>query len=362
MDRSAYALKKLGKIRVGLIGDGGRAVAWHVAALGLLADYELVSLHSSHSSSSIGPSELLSTSASAAEVAHHPQVDLVAIVGAAPCAYDAACEAMLAGKDVYCDWPIGTIVESADAISALAQRSGVCHFVGLQLRLFPVIRYMGDLIARGHCGKISSLRVTASPPLAHTPSATPGAGKLAVAAPDNAIHFLDAAFSVTGRPKFLSGLVGSGADWERLQARLSEPAQFCMIGKLDNDAMFSVHLDTRAWHEACLMLDISGDAGKLRLSASAGEFVNASLVGRRQSNRDPVRLAVPKTYHWFFRSAMASDVIGVANLYAAFAHDLHEGTHLVPDLQDGLLMDRILNLALRSSELGHRIDLTEPSG
>ena len=58
MDRSAYALKKFGKIRVGLIGDGGRAVARHVAALGLLADYELVSLHSSHSSSSIGPSEL----------------------------------------------------------------------------------------------------------------------------------------------------------------------------------------------------------------------------------------------------------------------------------------------------------------
>jgi predicted dehydrogenase len=57
-------------------------------------------------------------------------------------------DAIAAGKDVYCEWPLTTNREDTEDLLARAEAAGVRHIVGLQRRLGPSARYVRDLLVR----------------------------------------------------------------------------------------------------------------------------------------------------------------------------------------------------------------------
>src|SRR4051794_29959210 len=104
------------KIRVGIVGatvtpgGSGWGANAHVPALNALPDYMLKAVCTAHA-------ETASASAAAfgAELAFHnfddmvahPDIDLVAVVVRVPGHHGLVVRALEAGKDVFCEWPLG---------------------------------------------------------------------------------------------------------------------------------------------------------------------------------------------------------------------------------------------------------------
>ena len=118
------------------------------AALRFLPDYELIGIHEqSPGSNHATHDRFVPTIGSAKELISHPDVDLVAIVGTSPLARDHVRDAIAAGKDVFCDWPILSDAGTAYELAALAERSGISDIIGLFPRVSQATLYVGDLLA-----------------------------------------------------------------------------------------------------------------------------------------------------------------------------------------------------------------------
>ena len=71
------------------------------------------------------------------ELLTQPEVDLVVVLPPAPQHAAVVESAILAGKDVFCEWPLTTSTQDSELLQ-LAELSGVRHLVGLQRTVGPV--------------------------------------------------------------------------------------------------------------------------------------------------------------------------------------------------------------------------------
>jgi predicted dehydrogenase len=350
--RSISALKRLGRIQVGLLGADESALDDHLAVLRFLPDYELIGIHetspgSNHTTQSdrFGP-----TIGSAKELISHPDVDLVAVVGASPLARDHVRDAIAAGKDVFCDWPVLSDARTAYELAVLAERSGISDIIGLFPRVSQTTLYVGDLLAEGYVGNLCSVRLYAnlSGAKASLPTSFPNSAQTISPIAELAVHFLDALFSIVGWPRHFSSVVGSRdtpGDATSTAARLR---QLCAIGVLEGDGVFSAHFDEWSGPPA-VQIDIAGDGGKLKIEAATnynGE--NVAIEAFRKGDDRPHLLAIPRSYKWISSQRFPPRTVGLANLYASFARDLHEGTQRAPTIDDAVKMLELLQLIMEA--------------
>jgi predicted dehydrogenase len=161
-------------IRVGLIGVGTStnalaAGAWasraHLPGLLSSPDYEIVALCNSSVSSaqaSIAHHNLPSTVkayGSPEDLAADPDVDLIACSVMVTKHYVLTKPALLAGKDVYVEWPLGVNTAEAEELTALAREKGVRTVVGVQARADPLVVKVKELVDSGKIGKVMSSTV-----------------------------------------------------------------------------------------------------------------------------------------------------------------------------------------------------------
>ena len=113
------------KIRVGIVGatvtqgGSGWGAHAHVPALQVLPEYELTAVCTAHEDTATE-----SKAAFGAKLAFHnfddmlghADVDLVAVVVRVPGHHDLVMRALRAGKNVFCEWPLGANV--AEALAA----------------------------------------------------------------------------------------------------------------------------------------------------------------------------------------------------------------------------------------------------
>lgn len=100
------------KIRVGIIGAGGWAKYGHIPALQSLEDFEIVAVSSRRQA-------VADEYAAKFNIRHafdneqalitHPDIDLVVVLAPAPEHARPAKAAILAGKDVYSEWPLSAM-------------------------------------------------------------------------------------------------------------------------------------------------------------------------------------------------------------------------------------------------------------
>ena len=164
-------------IRVGLIGlststdplaPGMWATTAHLPSILASPNYTLAALCNStvqSAKASIAHHNLPAFTkayGSPSDLAQDPDVDLVVVSVQTAKHYMLTKPALLAGKDVFVEWPLGSTTAEATELAELAKTKGLRTMLGLQARPSPVLAKVGELIESGRIGKVMSTTVAAT--------------------------------------------------------------------------------------------------------------------------------------------------------------------------------------------------------
>ncbi|WP_454721063.1 MULTISPECIES: Gfo/Idh/MocA family protein [Cupriavidus] len=360
-------------IRVGIVGIGNWARHGHLRVLRLLPGYTLAAIYSQRKEAAQAAAReygIGHVADSLDALVSHPEVDLVVVLTTAPQHEEAVRAAIGAGKDVYCEWPLSTRTETSQELVRLAEQRGVRHVVGLQRRHAAHNRYLKDLLEQGYVGKLRSVRMHVS--MNYFQALRPNALRW-TAPPENfssviaiyAGHFLDMLLAATGWPASIAALMVNQFDKITIEETgevfpTTTPDQLVLSGTLAGGAVLSVHIEGGKRNGSGVRIDITGDAGDLRItntSAFGDIGDDYRIEGAHGDNLPLAPLPVPARYDRLPSSALPSAVLELAELYAAFEQDVRHGTATAPTFEDAVRMHRLLDAAAASSGSGRRIDL-----
>jgi predicted dehydrogenase len=356
---------------VGIIGVSpvrGWAAAAHIPALRALPNYEIraLSAHSPESARAAGEAFGVPHAFSDHEqLVTRPDVDVVAVTVKVPHHRELVTAALAAGKAVYCEWPLGRDLEDARAMAALAARRGARTAVGLQARQAPAIEFVQQLLRDGYVGEVlSTTMVGLSIPgdvvgqsNAYMLDKTNGANLLTVPLG----HSLDVLNYVLGEFADLSAvsavrrpLITLEESGDRILKTAAD--QIAVIGTLTSGAIASIHIREAVAGGIGFLWEINGTGGTLRITADAAlpEIFPLSVAGA-QGRNEPAELALPGPLaeRWpTLANLEGTPAFNVARAYAAFAADIDEGTHTVPDFADAVRRHEVLAAIERSAGSG----------
>jgi predicted dehydrogenase len=359
---------------VGIIGVNpvwGWAATAHIPALRALPNYAIRALSAQRPESARAAGEAFGIKAVFSD---HEQlvvrrdIDVVAITVKVPHHRVLVSAALAAGKAVYCEWPLGRDLDDAREMAAIAAEKGVRTAIGLQARQAPAIQFAKELLHDGYVGEVLSTTMigTSIPgdvvvqPNAYMLDRTNGANVLTVAIG----HCVDTLNYVLGEFADLSAvsdvrrplmtIEGTGE-----QIIKTAPDQIAVIGTLTSGATASVHIRESVAGGIGFLWEINGTDGTLRITADSAypEIFPLTVAGARARN-EPVELAVPAalTQKWpALNSLEGAPAYNVGRAYAAFAADIDNGTHTVPDFADAVRRHEVVAAIERSAASGERV-------
>src|SRR5947207_10149259 len=370
--RPAPAMPK-STLGVGIVGVSpvrGWAASAHIPALRALPNYEIRAL-SAHSAESAGAAaEVFGVSAVFSDheqLVTQPDIDVVAVTVKVPHHRELVSSALAAGKAVYCEWPLGRDLEDARAMAALEAEQGVRTVVGLQARQAPAIEFVQELLRDGYVGEVLSTTMVGlsvagdvvGRPNAYMLDETNGANVLTIAVG----HSLDLLNHVLGEFADLSAesalrrpLITIEETGEQIVK--TAPDQIAVIGTLTSGATVSIHVREAVAGGTGFLWEINGTDGTLRITADAPYPGILPLTVRGAHGSDePAELPAPAalTQRWPALSSLeGAPAYNVGRAYAAFAHDIDNGTHAVPDFADAVRRHEVIAAIERSAASGDR--------
>lgn len=351
-------------IRVGIIGaspTAGWALQAHLPALATLPAYRLTAVATTRQASADETARRFGAAHAfdrADRLIEHPDVDLVVVSVRAPEHAPLVRAALAAKKHVFSEWPLGVSSAETRELAALAERAGVRTVIGLQRRLAPGVRYLRDLLAQGYVGRLRSATLHVATPVlgatrpqsyAYTANAANGVSALATVG----AHFLDTVLSAVGEFHTLSAVVARQFDQTRILETgefvpVTAPDQVLISGTLSSGAVLSAHFEAGKRNGPILSTVLTGTDGDLVLDH------DLTLSGARGDNQPLARLATPDPYLWSPRGDLSDDAHQVAQLYAAFARDLVEGTSIAPSFHDAVKLHHLVDTIADASASGQR--------
>ena len=361
---------------VGIIGVSpvrGWAATAHIPALRALPNYEIRALSAHSVGSARAAGEVFGVSAVFSD---HEQlviqrdIDVVAVTVKVPRHRELVSAALAAGKAVYCEWPLGCDLDDARAMAALAAEKGIRTVVGLQARQAPAIQFVRELLRDGYVGEVLSTTMVGLSvpgdvvvqPNAYMLDKTNGANVLTVAVG----HSLDTLNYVLGEFAYLSAV----SDLRRPLITIKETGeqivktaadQIAVIGTLTSGATASVHVREAVAGGTGFLWEINGTDGTLRITADAAypEIFPLTVAGAR-GRGEPTELALPAalTQKWpALISLEGAPAYNVGRAYAAFAADIENGTHTVPDFAVAVRRHEVIAAIERSAASGERVNV-----
>ncbi|MGW9029523.1 Gfo/Idh/MocA family protein [Streptomyces sp. NPDC055722] len=352
----------MGTIGVGIIGAsrGGWAALGHIPALSALPDYELRAISTTRRESADAAAREFGVPASFdnhRDLIAHPDVDLVVVAVKVAHHHALISEALEAGKAVYSEWPLGIGLEQAAVLAERARAAQVRTVIGLQARFAPVVRHARDLVADGYLGKILGTTLVGSGVAwvgetdrahAYIFDETSGATTLAVPA----MHALEALNFVLGDFDEVSATLARGrtevriAD-EGITVPVTAPDQVSVTGTLHSGAAASVFYRGAYSRSDNLRWEINGTEGDLVLSAPGIngnlQVADLRLEGGRGADSGVAPIEIPDRYFTAVPRGLAGPAHNVAQVYAALAADLRDGTHTVPGFDHALDRHQLLS-------------------
>ena len=198
-------------IKVGIIGLSSKPDTWaakaHLHYLLRSPKYQIVALCNSsvaNAKAAILAHGLPATTKAYAlpgDFAADANIDLFVISTRVDTHCDLAKPVLLAGKDVFIEWPLAANTAQARELVELAQQSGVKTMIGLQGRVSPSVLKVKEVVGKGRLGTIHSVNIQAtsgawqnnmaSNRYAHFLTSAVGGNLLTI----YGIHILDSAFS-----------------------------------------------------------------------------------------------------------------------------------------------------------------------
>jgi predicted dehydrogenase len=105
--------------------------------------------------------------------------------------------------------------------------------------------------------------------------------------------------------------------------------------------------------------EINGSDGTLQITAAAAQpQIFPLTVAGAQGGNEPAELAAPAalTQNWpALTSLEGAPAFNVGRVYAAFAADIDNGTHSVPDFTDAVRRHEVIAAIKRSAASGERV-------
>src|SRR3989442_193997 len=374
---SALAIPR-STLGVGIIGVSpvrGWAATAHIPALRALPNYKIraLSAHSAECARAAGEVSGVSEVFSDHEqLVTQPDIDLVAITVKVPQHRELVSAALAAGKAVYCEWPLGRDLDDARAMAALAAEQGVHTVVGLQARQAPATEFVQELLRDGYVGEVLSTTMVGLSvpgdvvikPNAYMLDQANGANLLTIALG----HSLDTLnyvlgefadlWAVSGVRRPLISIEGTGEQIVKTAAD-----QIAVIGTLTSGAIASVHVREAVAGGTGFLWEINGTDGTLRITADAAypEIYPLTVAGAH-GRSEPALLAAPAalTQKWpALTSLEGAPAYNVGRAYAAFAADIENATHTMPDFADAVRRHEAIAAIERSPASGERVLLAE---
>ncbi|WP_158929560.1 Gfo/Idh/MocA family protein [Acidisphaera sp. S103] len=357
------------KIRVGIVGvNAGRGFASiaHVPALKALPDFEIVAVATTRQESADAAAKHYGARlafADAAQLAAHPDVDLVTVCVKAPDHYAPVMAAIEAGKHVYCEWPLGRNTDEAVRMHAAADKAGVRHAIGLQGRVSPSISYVRDLIADGYIGRVLSGTMFvnaanwgATLGESYQADRNNGANLMTITGG----HNLDALCYCLGEFRQLAAFVVSQRDKIALAGSgelitKTSPDQLVVSGIVGDGAAVSFQVRGGMARGLEFLFEIHGETGDLVLEATmraSTQRQELSVRGARGAGTPLAELPIPAQYRWVPDATPRESPYNVAQLYAALGTAIREGKPFVPGFDAAVTRHRMLDMITRASETG----------
>jgi predicted dehydrogenase len=360
---------------VGIIGVSpvrGWAATAHIPALRALPNYEIRALAAHSAGSARAAGEVFGVSSvftDHGQMVTQPDIDVVAVTVKVPHHRELVSAALAAGKAVYCEWPLGRDLDDARAMAALAAEHGVHTVVGLQARQAPAIEFVQELLGDGYVGEVLSTTMLGLSvlgdhlvqPNAYMLDEANGANALTVATG----HSLDILNHVLGEFADLSAV----SDLRRPLITIEETGeqivktaadQIAVIGTLTSGATASIHIREAVAGGTGFLWEINGTDGTLRITADAAQpQIYPLTVAGAKGRNEPTELVVPGalTQRWpALTSLEGAPAYNVGRAYAAFAVDIDNGTHTVPDFADAVRRHEVIAAIERSAASGERVN------
>jgi predicted dehydrogenase len=359
------------KIRVGIVGAGNWAEYGHIPSLQLLPEFEITAIYSrsQDKADAVAARHGIKYAVNSLDaLVNHPEVDFVLVLTPAPQHEEGIRAAIAAGKDVYCEWPLTPSTALSQELMALAEAKGVRHIVGLQRRLGPDYRYVRDLLRDGHIGELRSVRLHISVEYFQKERK---ASLYYTIPPENFSsllsiyggHFFDAIFTMLGHPDSVQALTLNQFKEVTLietgeVLKHSTADQIVMNGQFANGAVLAVHIEAGKRNNYGMQLDLTGTRGDLKISNTTS-FGNAFNVieGAQGDGQAMQVMPIPAQYNWLPASDLGGSQQELANLYAAYARDVRDGTRLAPTFADALVMHHLMEHIEVSNRSGARVAL-----
>lgn len=151
------------RIRVGLSGYGGIAKAHSLAcvAMGIVFDqlpFEVSLDTVCRRSAEGGRKAFRNIVTSFDELASNRNIDVISICTPNDLHFQQGEEALLAGKSVYCEKPLGLNYREARELAELSRKTGTINQVALIYRFMPAVVTARDYIAQGKLGEIINFK------------------------------------------------------------------------------------------------------------------------------------------------------------------------------------------------------------
>ncbi|WHT18065.1 Gfo/Idh/MocA family oxidoreductase [Crossiella sp. CA-258035] len=342
-------------IGVGILGaspDRGWAARAHVPALAAQPEYELVAVGTTKAESAALARERFGARhacTDAAELAGHPEVDLVVVTVKVPAHAELVRAALRAGKHVLCEWPLALHPAQARELAEEAEAAGVRAVVGLQGRFSPAVVAARRLVADGRLGRIRTAtllcaRAKGGPDgapawTAYTFDRANGAGLVEVLgghAVDLLRHLLGPIRGLTARSTLQVPEQVIAETGERIA--VTAPDHFAAVAELDGGVLATVLVHDGEAHRPRVRLEISGTEGSLTLASTPdAELMSIQpQIGRLElldTHGRPVPLPEPD---------LPVAAVNVAGLYRQLAVDLRTGSRVVPGFREAEDLHRLL--------------------
>ena len=358
------------KIRVGIIGANanyGWSKRGHLPALLGMPDFELTAVCTSRPETAAESKDFYGAKLAFhdyAEMASHPEVDLVVVSVSVPAHHGMVTAGLQAGKHVFCEWPLGANTGEAMDLADLARSKGVSTLIGLQARGGPALLRLKELVTEGYVGEMLACNMTMFLPgllqrggdRAWMADRANGANSLTIASG----HALDIFCHCVGEFRELSAQVSVQLEqWHTSDGKtvsVDAADNVVVSGRLENGAAASAHIATIPWHGSGWRMEVYGTGGTITAnSVEMVQYGNVQLYGSQGSGQALQPLEVPSRLVTAPDTVPAGEPHNVAQLYRIIGDSIRNGGDPAPDFATAVSRHKFLDLLQKSSDEGRRL-------
>jgi predicted dehydrogenase len=362
------------KIRVGIVGatvtpgGSGWGAHAHVPALQALPEYELTAVCTAHEDTATASAAQFGAKLAFHnfdDMLGHADLDLVAVVVRVPGHHDLVMRALHAGKNVFCEWPLGANVAEAEEMSNLAAQRSLRTVVGLQARSDPTLMYARELVQQGHIGEVLSANVR------HLSQAVTqrgvgriwqgdrrnGANTLTIAGG----HAIDALCFVLGEFTEVSARLATKiTEWHNTDTgetmKVDSPDWISVAGRLERGAEVSFLVATQPFNPSGNRFEIYGSEGTLVITGGSANTGPNILQGAR--GKEPLAaMDTPDRLVLVPEGTPAGPPRNVGQAYARLAGAVAKDAPFAPDFAHAVKRHKLIEAIERSSAEGQTVRL-----